>query len=67
MGMTWDNFDINIETPNGLGTIHDTYNIVYQNISSAVAEVACIPVRRKSVCQFSKVSCNAKNDTIEPY
>ena len=43
MGMSWDNFDINIETRNGLGTIHHTYGIVYQNISSMVAEVAWIP------------------------
>ena len=65
--MAWDNFDINIETLNGLGTIHHTYGIVYQNISSAVAEVACIPAHRNSGRRFSKVSCNAKNDTIEPY
>ena len=44
--MALDNFDINIETLNKLGTIHDTYGIVYQNISSAVAEVACIPAHR---------------------
>ena len=48
VGMAWDNFDINIETLNGLGTIHHTYGIVYQNISSAVAEVACIPAHRNS-------------------
>ena len=67
VGMAWDNFDINIETLNGLGTIHHTYGIVYQNISFAVVEVACIPEHRNSGRQFSKVSCNAKNDTIEPY
>ena len=58
---------LNIETLNGLGTIHHTYGIVYQNISSAVAEVACIPTHRNSGRRFSKVSCIAKNDTIEPY
>ena len=67
VGMAWDNFDINIETLNGLGTIHHTYGIIYQNISPAVAEVACIPAHRNSGWQFSKVSCSAKNDTIEPY
>ena len=66
VGMAWDNFDINIETLNGLGTIHHTYGIVYKNISSAVAEVTYIP-HRNSGRQFSKVSCNVKNDTIEPY
>ena len=35
--------------------------------SSAVTEVACIPAHRNSGRRFSKVSCNAKNDTIEPY
>ena len=54
VGMAWDNFDINIETLNGLGTIHHTYGIVCQNISSAVAEVACIPAHRNSGRQFSK-------------
>ena len=34
VGMTWDYFDKNIETLNGLGTIHHTYGIVYQNIFS---------------------------------
>ena len=67
VGMAWDNFDINIETLNGLGTIHHTYGIVYQNISSMVTEVACIPTHRNSRRRFSKVSCNAKKDTIEPY
>ena len=46
VGMAWDNFDINIETLHGLGTIHHTCGIVYQNISSAVAEVACIPAHK---------------------
>ena len=46
VGMACSNFDINIETLNGLGIIHHTYSIVYQNISSAVAEVACIPAHR---------------------
>ena len=53
VGMAWDNFDINIETLNGLGTIHHTYGIVYKNISSAVAEVAYIP-HRNSGCHFQK-------------
>ena len=67
MGMACNNFDINIETLNGLGIIHHTHGIVYQNISSEVAEVACIPAHKNSGCQFSKASCNVKNDTIEPY
>ena len=32
-GTAWDNLDINMETINGLGTIHHTYGIIYQNIS----------------------------------
>ena len=33
-GPAWDNFDINIETINGLGTINTShYGIVYQNSS----------------------------------
>ena len=67
VGMAWDKFDINIEMLNGLGTIHHTYGIFYQNISSVVAEVACIPAHRNGGCQFSKVFCSVKNDTIEPY
>ena len=50
MGMAWDNFDINIETLNGLRTIHHTYGIIYLSISSAVVEVACIPAHRNSGC-----------------
>ena len=46
VGMAWDNFDINIETLNGLGTFHHTDGIIYQNISSVVAEVTCIPGHR---------------------
>ena len=30
-GTAWDNFDVNIETLSGLGTIHHTYSICYQN------------------------------------
>ena len=67
MGMACNNFYINIETLNGLGIIHHTHGIVYQNISSEVAEVACIPAHKNSGCRFSKASCNVKNDTIEPY
>ena len=32
-GTAWDNLDINMETINGLGTIHHTYGIIYQNTS----------------------------------
>ena len=32
-GTAWDNLDINMETINGLGTMHHTYGIIYQNIS----------------------------------
>ena len=66
VGMAWDNFDINIQTLNGLGTIHHTYGIAYQNIFSAAAEVTCIPTDRNSGRRFLKVSSNGKNDTIEP-
>ena len=33
-GTAWDNFDSNIETLSGLGTIHHTYGICYQNESN---------------------------------
>ena len=46
MEIAWDNFDINIEILNRVGTIHHKYGIVYQNISFALAEVACIPAHR---------------------
>ena len=32
-GTTWDNFDLNIETLSGLGTIHHTHGICYHNES----------------------------------
>ena len=68
MGTAWDNFDINIETLNGLGTIHHTYGIVYQNISSAEGEVlSSMHANRNSGRGFSKVACRAGNETIEPY
>ena len=67
VGMAWDNFDINIETCNGLGTIHHTYGTVYLNICSVVVGVKFIPAHRNSGCRFSKVFYNAKNDTIELY
>ena len=31
-GTAWDNFDINLETPSGADTIHQTYGICYQTI-----------------------------------
>ena len=33
-GLGWDNFDLNIETPSGAGTIHHTHGICYQNSDS---------------------------------
>ena len=30
-GLSWDNFDINIEKPSGENKIHHTYKICYQN------------------------------------
>ena len=41
VGTAWDNLDINMETLSGLGTIHHTYGIVYQNLDK---EAECINV-----------------------
>ena len=34
MGIAWDNYDENVETLSGSGTIHDTVGLRYQNISA---------------------------------
>ena len=31
IGLAWDNFDVNIESPSGTNTIYHTYGICYQN------------------------------------
>ena len=33
ISLAWDNFDINLETLSGAGSIHHTYGICYQNIN----------------------------------
>ena len=37
-GLSWDNFDINIEILFGANTIHHTYGIYYQNICPCSCE-----------------------------
>ena len=68
-GSAWDNFDINMETLNGLGTIHHTYGIVYQNVpeeddSGTGDDSPSLQTKRtyRAVTQT-----NTDNDDIEPY
>ena len=39
-GTAWDNFGLNIETLSGIGTIHHTYGICYQNESDVLQDSA---------------------------
>ena len=34
--LAWDNFDVNLETLSGADSVHHTYGICYQNISSTI-------------------------------
>ena len=34
--LTWDNFDVNLETLSGADSVHHTHGICYQNISSTI-------------------------------
>ena len=63
--LAWDNFDVNIETLSGLGTIHHTFGIACQNKSGHVE----FDVQTHTNCsrKFSKVSSNTSNRTVEPY
>ena len=63
VGTAWDNYDINLETINGLGSIHHTYGIVYQNITSTPVVAASRSTERRS---FSKVTRSACDD-LQPY
>ena len=45
--LCWDNFDINEQTPSGVGTTHTTHGIVIQEVdSSAVEPMECVPQER---------------------
>ena len=61
--LAWDNFDINIETLNGLGTIHHTFGC--QNISTN--SEFDVQVHANSSRKFSKVTSNINNITVQPY
>jgi len=37
-GIAWDNFDSNLETLSGKGTLHDTFGICYQNLETNKSE-----------------------------
>ena len=66
-GVAFDNFDVNIETLNGLGTIHHTYGIIYQNITEGVAYIPASRKRKDFGRQFSKVKDLADDLDVEPY
>ena len=63
--LAWDNWDINIETLSGSGTIHHTFGIACQNKSAPVEFHIQSPAN--SGRKFTKVSSNISNSTIEPY
>ena len=72
----WDNFDIQLETPSGHGTIHHTFGVCYQN-KVGLAEnspqlVAPAQLdgyyggKQRKVQRFVKVA-SAEEDPIAPY
>lgn len=71
-GLAWDNFDMNIETLSGSGTIHHTYGIAYQNFSHQTNVPLAQNITTNSSSEskkrkhFSKVS-ESNNQCIEPY
>ena len=71
IGLAWDNFDLNIETLSGAGTVHHTYGICYQNIDENCMEVieeitpgTSSEGKRKR--KFSKVQ-STYNEELPPY
>ena len=73
-GTAWDNFDINVETLNGLGTTHHTYGIACQNIpeSEPAGRERNITASRNIAASsgnrsFNKVALRASSEEIEPY
>ena len=71
IGLAWDNFDLNIETLSGAGTVHHTYGICCQNIDENCMEVieeitlgASSEGKRKR--KFSKVQ-STYNEELPPY
>ena len=66
-GLAFDNFDINMETLSGLGTIHHTYGIVVQNILSDESNANSIQRKIPTTRQFSRVHPSSVEEEIEPY
>ena len=70
-GSAFDNFDVNVETLNGLGTVHHTYGIVYQNIFSNVddttEDVSSSTPRPSGKRTFKQVTPTTSDDIVEPY
>ena len=74
-GTAFDNFDINLETINGLGTVHHTYGIIYQNIpNDNASNISLTPdtgERNISACSgkrsFRRVEDSDIDLEIEPY
>ena len=71
IGLAWNNFDLNIETLSGAGTVHHTYDICYQNIDENCMEVieeitpgTSSEGKRKR--KFSKVQ-STYNEELPPY
>ena len=42
IGLAWENFDVNLKTLSGAGSIHHTYGICYQNASVPEEEEAIV-------------------------
>ena len=66
--LAWDNYDENVETLSGKGTLHDTVGICYQNIS----ETDDLPGTHQNICEyvpvdFTKRSFRGVPMQLEPY
>ena len=42
IGLAWENFDVNLKTLSGAGSIHHTYGVCYQNVSVHEEEGAIV-------------------------
>ena len=73
LGLAWDNFDINLETLSGAGSIHHTYGICYQNNTYnsnqiAMSETTVTDNKKRKIKDITKCNDNGpSDDPLTPY
>ena len=65
IGLAWDNFDLNIETLSGAGTVHHTYGTCYQNIDDCMEVIEEITPGTSSEGKRKRKS--TYNEELPPY